>query len=413
LLARYCSLGCFLHIGKNIENFKFAEVNDKEMLDKLANIILSVVANDKRQDLATKFGITEDDDTKEYIRCYNGSAVSAITDAMLIATNKAKLKTTDPISEVAKDFAINVYHIIQQYPQEQAIEQVNKLLLNIFPEDILQTEFSDLASFIVASQVNIPRKQARKKQRLAARIKQHPIIFLQGVAGAGKSHMAQAVVTNLKNSGYENMPEPLVLSLGPQTKASDLFGTQQLQKNNNDTHTEFVAGPLLNWVMSDNPPLLILDEANLVEDGVLAPLAGLTNSPPQLSYAGKVYRLSEKHRIIITGNPENYDGRHMDSEISATILTLHYKSMTDIELAELIIKPALTTDLPENIKAEITNTALYLYNEYSKFIANDLGPRDLQDILARINKIIDHHGTNIELNQVYTHGSSKCSFYVI
>jgi MoxR-like ATPase len=399
LLARYCSPSCFLYIEKDIEKFKATEVNDKEMIDKLANIMLSVVADDQKQKLVIQFNITKDD-TNKYISCYNGSVVSTITDAMLIVSDK--LKTNDPISEVAKDYVFNIYQIIQNYPQKMAIKKVYELLLNIFPEDILQTEFSDLASAIVTSQVSIPRKQARKKQRLAARIKQHPIIFLQGLAGAGKSHMAQAVVTNLKNSGYENMPEPLVLSLGPQTKASDLFGTQQLQHVNDDTYTEFVAGPILQWAMSDNPPLLILDEANLVEDGVLAPLAGLTNSPPQLSYAGKVYRLSEKHRIIITGNPENYDGRHMDSAISATMLTLHYKAMTDTELAELIIKPALTTDLPENITAEITKTTLYLYNEYSKFIANDLGPRDLQDILARINRIIDHHGTNIKSTQVYS-----------
>jgi hypothetical protein len=398
LLARHCSARCFLGLEKNITDFNFTAMNDNETLDKLANIVLSVIADDEKQLFANQFAINNHNNQK--IIYYNNSIRSALIDAMLIAQDK--LKTTDPISKVAQNFAVEVYAISKKYPEKQAVQKISKALKNIFPIKLLQTEFKDLAYSLITAEINSNRKQTRKKQRLATRITAYPIIFLQGIAGAGKSHMAKTVVENLKASNYfDNMPKPLVLSLGPETTTSDLFGSQQLQQTENDVHTEFVAGPILNWVMNDNPPLLILDEANLALDGVLSPLAGLANKPPQLSYAGKVYPLSTKHRVIVTGNPNNYDGRHMDTELSSVMLTLHYNAMTNTDLAKLIIEPALTTNLPINTKQEIINSILYLHNEYNKIIANKLNPRDLQDIIARINRIIVHQDKKINLTQVY------------
>ena len=400
ILARHCSPSCFTSIEENIASFNFEKkIQNKDILDRLANIILTVIPDKQKQFFIDRFAIKNYENNQQ-ILYYNDSVRSAIIDVMLFAKNK--LKTTLPISIIAHNLAIKIYHIKQNNSLEQATISVYKLLLDIFSEELLQTEFSDLATDLISSSVHSYRKQARKKQRLVARIIQYPIIFLQGISGTGKTYMAQSVVHNLRKANeFKDMPEPLVLSLGPETKASDLFGSQQLKQTIDDGYTQFVAGPILKWAMNDNPPLLILDEANLVTDGVLAPLSGLTNKQPQLSYAGNIYQLSGKHRIIITGNPNNYDGRHMDSEISSSMLTLHYKSMTANDLAELIIKPALTPNLPIDVTAKITSSLVYLYDEYTKIIKHDLTPRDLQDILARINRIIFYQNRNLGVTQVY------------
>ena len=399
ILARYCSPSCFASTEKNIADFNFAKIQNKAVIDKLANIILAIIPDNQKQFFMDRFAVNNYNNNQQIVY-YNGSVRSTIIDAMLSANKK--LKTTLPISEIATSLAFKIYHIKKNNSLEQAITNIFKLLSDVFPEEFLQTEFNDLATNLVASSVNSYRKQARKKQRLAARIKQYPIIFLQGIAGSGKSHMAQAVVNNLKKTDeFKNMPEPLVLSLGPETKASDLFGSQQLQQTVDDAYTKFIAGPILKWAINDNPPLLILDEANLVTDGVLSPLAGLTSKQPQLSYAGKVYKLSGKHRVIITGNPNSYDGRSMDSEISASMLTLYHKAMTANDLAELIIKPALNVNLSSDITAEIINSLIYLYYEYDKIIKHKLTARDLQDILSRINRIICYQNNSLGIMQIY------------
>ena len=247
------------------------------------------------------------------------------------------------ISEQVKRIEGTITNIITRNNHDNAITKVTYTLKGVLPNTLLEGDFKDLPAALVTGSSGSKRRQERRVKRLAARVRQHPLVFLQGVAGAGKSHMARAVAGELKkNADWKTMPDPVVLSLGPETTPENLYGQQVLQEGmDGDQSTRFVPGPLLQWAMNKNPPVLILDEANMAREGLLAPLADLTRSPPQLCFKGEIYPLTDRHRVILTGNPESYDGRHMDSAIKPRMLTLYYRPLSPETLAELIVQPVL------------------------------------------------------------------------
>ena len=273
---------------------------------------------------------------------------------------------------------------------------VKSILKEVLPNTLLEEDFKDLPAALVTGEPGSHRRQLRRVKRLAARVSQHPLVFLQGVAGAGKSHMAQAVASELRQiKAWENTPEPTVLSLGPETTRESLYGQQVFQESIDDDHnTAFVPGPLLQWALNNNPPMLILDEANIAPEGVLSPLAGLTHKPPQLCFQGKIYPLSDRHRVILTGNPDFYDGRRMDSAIQQRMLTLYYRPLSPDTLAELVIQPALPQSWSPTLKAHTTRAILSLYTHYGNLLPDTLSPRDLQDVLACMNQILRHSGSD-------------------
>ena len=360
----------------------------EEDTDLLAEFLVGCVAKERRAGLARQLGINPH--SSEHCRYYDDGIQTRLRDALLVAGDQRK--SSAPVSEQVKTLEATITSIIDQNKPEQAITRIRDTLTDAFSGTLLVKDFKDLPTSLVTGHAGSRRRQQRRVKRLAARVSQYPLVFLQGVAGAGKSHIAQAVVGELKQKqGWETMPEPTVLSLGPETTPETLYGQQnQNELMDGDRSTSFVAGPLLKWAMNDNPPVLILDEANMVQEGVLAPLAGLTRKPPQLCFQGKTYLLSDRHRVILTGNPGHYDGRHMDSTLKKHLLTLYYRPLSPDTLAELIIQPALPQSWSPELRAHTTRAMLSLYQHYGNLLPDDLSPRDLQDVLAHMNQMLRH-----------------------
>ena len=410
-LARHCSPACFGEIYSNkLINLSFDNIKPNTAEIKiLANILLGLTEDDKKDEFKQKLDLDRyhkrntllKKKTIDYIY-YNGNLRSQLYDALLVMENKIEIQ--QPLSETVKSLAVQIEHAIDKHPKEIAIMEVFNLLTEVFPKDLLTTEINDLPELLVTGKVNHKRKQQRRIKRLTAKLQQHPIIFLRGVAGTGKSHMAKAVATEINKQYGTDMPDPLIISLSPETTSQDLFGKQQLKETDKDFKTEFVIGKILAWAMNTtNPPVLILDEANLVKEGVLALLAGLMQDPKQLVYGGKIYSLSEKHRVILTGNPDSYDGRSMDLAIKNAMLTMHYHNMNQDSLIELIIYPSLPTNWSETEKQQAIAAMLHLYTAYNDKFALNLGPRDLQDVLARMQISLMFYSKNkqsITLEQI-------------
>ncbi|WP_286198388.1 AAA family ATPase [Salinisphaera sp. G21_0] len=277
---------------------------------------------------------------------------------------------------------------------QQKSQQIREVLATAFENDQLPGQCQDLPDALLARQRPDRSRQERRLVHLARRVREHPLVFLQGEAGAGKTFMARAIAAR---AGY---PDCQVLQLGPNHTQEALFGGQQLVSyptgNRTEDHrTEFRKGPLLQWAaLTDNPPLLVLDEANLVPEGLLAPLAGLTRQPPVLHYQGREYTLSDRHRIILTGNPDHYSGRHLDNALKSRIPTFFYNPLPDSVLANAIILPNLPKAWPEHLKHQARDRLLTLYNQFRELL-DQTTPRDIIDVLATVRQILRHCATTL------------------
>ena len=383
-LVRHCPASAFSQLLPNGFN-----TPDKSALDQLACYLVGASEPLQRRDLAQSLGVAPE--AGSALQYYRGTRRTRLRDALLAAGSQRQ--GSEAVSEQVRSLDQRINQIIRQsQDQQQALNSTKEALGDCFPKDLLQDDFSDLAEALVQGSRGQRQRQQRRMRRLTERVRRHPLVFLQGEAGAGKSHMARAVAEQLRQAPDENSPPSQVLSLGPETSAEQLFGQAVIDEGiSDDATTTFKPGPILRWAMSRNPPLLVLDEANLAKEGVLAPLAGLMETPPRISYQGQDYTLSDQHRVILTGNPEHYNGRHMDSSLKKHLLTLYYRPLDQDMLAELIIRPVLPAHWPDDLKDRGVQTILSLYRQYGRLLPDALSPRDLQDVLCRISQTLRHY----------------------
>ena len=177
-----------------------------------------------------------------------------------------------------------------------------------------------------------------------------------------------------------------------------------------DNHTELEPGPILKWAEMEEPPVLILDEANLVKLGVLQSLQGLNRKPPEISIMGRVIKLTDKHRIIMTGNPEYYDGRIVDPVLRKNTLTLYYRPFKESILAETIVEPAIPGEWPEALREYAVSTVSELYGRYRQVLpGHAFSPRDIKDILARVKDYCgDKSPSKEQFNAVLWQSTLEC-----
>ncbi|MBO9496089.1 hypothetical protein J7438_18665, partial [Thalassotalea sp. G20_0] len=116
--------------------------------------------------------------------------------------------------------------------------------------------------------------------------------------------------------------------------------------------------------------------------------AGLTRQPPVLHYQGREYELNDRHRIILTGNPDHYSGRHLDNTLKSRIPTFFYNPLPDTVLANAIILPNLPRAWPDHLKQQARDRLLTLYNQFRELL--ETTPRDITDVLATVRQILRH-----------------------
>ena len=367
-------------------------------------------------------------DGDSYRRCYN---------ALIAAGREGRQKPEQPVHQQALELSAQ----LSELGGDAGIPQITEILKQWITPELLGKDFRDLPEAITAGQ-DTHYRQLRRVRRLTEKLESTPLIMLKGEAGTGKTYTAFAVA-----NAYANGKSPLVMSMSPEHTQADLFGKdvlkakavriskkqlafspnpnalwralcraqkqprnsshviltfdqktrqrlrEQLSEDDfytlveqfSDNYTEFESGPLLKWAEMSDPPVLILDEANLVKTGALEPLTGLKKTPPVLSIHGRVIPLTSKHRVLMTGNPESYDGRLIDPKLRKETLTLYYRPMSDSVLAEVILQPGMPGHWSEDCKDLAVSHCMTLYQQFRKILPNHtFGPRDLKDILARL-----------------------------
>ncbi len=172
------------------------------------------------------------------------------------------------------------------------------------------------------------------------------IIVLKGPAGVGKTHAVRKLLGKDKNNNY-NYYE----------------GEKGFQE----------------WLLKGDKPFLI-DEANTAMPGMYDYLKGLSRG--FIYYNGVEYKLSPKHKIIATGNPENYPNRYYHRLFQEYGETLYFQKPDEYYLIKHILTPILSPyrlDKPAYIQAMLT--AINLIETYNPYMIISL--RDYENIAMR------------------------------
>ena len=375
-LARHCPVAVHEKIDR-------LDGVDQQALDKLAYYLVG--AADSPHLLARCLRVDPHGASAQSY--YDGTRRATLRDALVSARDDIQQGTV--ISKALFTMETIVASMLsKRWTDETKVLRLTIMLGYCFTGLELPLSCIGLVEALVAGKRHIPLRQERRLRRLADRIGQHPAVFLQGETGVGKTFMARAVA---EKAGYQDC---MVIQLGSDREA--LFGGQQLISENGDHCTRFEPGPLLQWAANcDNPPLLVLDEANLAPDDVIAPLAGLNCQPPVLNYLGHRHELTDRHRVIYTGNPAHYDGRStIDPGQTPTFFYHHADQAT---LIETVILPDLPPYWSQADKQLACERLLALFNPFSELVqSRDV--RGIKDVLATIAQILRHHQGSQSLN---------------
>ncbi len=155
---------------------------------------------------------------------------------------------------------------------------------------------------------------------------------------------------------------------------------------------------LLKWAKTqpeagDDYVTLVLDEANLAENGLLETLKGLWDTPPRIFVNGQPFSVTARHRVILTGNPDSYAGRRMDAALQEKMQCIYYPVLNAAFLQDRVVEPALyqhlLAHLPEPkaqlLAQQAAKGVLPLWKCYQGLLPeHEFTPRDLTDICAWI-----------------------------
>lgn len=427
-LARHLTPACLPGLAQ------FSPIPDQN-IDALLPIVTSCARTEQQPQLERQ--LQSSTQPPDRLRQLHGRHYRTAYNALMAAGQEGRLYKEDSVHNQA----LMLSRQLATQPEPLSTETAAAISRQWFTPELLNGDFKDLPEALVSGKTSHIR-QLRRVRRLADKVGSSALIMLKGEAGTGKTYTAYAVAAQMADG-----QEPLVLSLSPEHTQEDLFGREVIKPRTvtinksqlpysehpgalwqtlckvtgypgrsshieitfdrktrqflqeklpegeyyriledfEDNATEFEPGPLMKWAQSPNPPILILDEANLARQGVLHPLLGLRQVPPRITIHGRTIQLTSQHRVIMTGNPESYDGRIVDPEFRQHSLTLYYRPMGQETLQESVLTPGLPQEWPQSLTEHATKTCMQLYNQFHRVLPeHTFGPRDLKDILARI-----------------------------
>ena len=366
-------------------------------------------------------------DSGDGIQTYQGNRLSLLYNTLLVMASESNYQGI-PVHQYAMILNYQLSAIAQQHhpanPVVQLRQHLRRQLQHCFPEPLPAKSLRTLAADWLQASRNHNQQQPKRLAQLMAMLKQHKIIELVGPSGTGKSCLAETTGQALQKQQYSPMDWLAVaiglqsarqavknMTLGPNTTWEDLYGAITLKKDRfGNLVSQVVPGQISEWARSSRPGLLVLNEANLVSHGLLSPLTGLLLSPPRLCANGETIWLTDKHRVLLTGNPESYLGRNLEPALKSRVPRLYYRPLPQSVLKQAIIEPLLPDGWPMELTSTAPATILSLLAEYEKLVSADyeLTPRDLKDIMARFKMIATDAPCPTKNEQLFALADEAC-----
>ncbi|WP_422135416.1 AAA family ATPase [Endozoicomonas sp. ALD040] len=269
---------------------------------------------------------------------------------------------------------------------------------------------SALARDLYHGEISQKDRESRRLSRLHDRLTDSPVIFLQGETGTGKSYFSARVA---KTSGPTS-----VICLGPCDSEQTLMNRWQwLEHTDGDRSMALQNRALMEWASTESNKdgeyiTLVLDEANLAKAGLLASLNGLWEPQPCIYVNGHPVKVSEKHRVILTGNPDHYSGRQMDPALKEKLPRAYYPRLDQAFLRDRVVEPALVRHLHRHLPEQQINdiahraskSVMALWQYYQELLpGHEFTPRDLTDICSWVGWYLDRalpRGDSVSCEQV-------------
>ena len=376
VLARHCP-------GTIHQSLEFGDKPTDEALHQLALHLAGAAPDHRQRVVARRLGVGMHELVR--VRFYDGLVRATVRDALV--AGKAWLPAGTVLSQTLAELTRQLETVLNgPEPEQQKWLHVQKILTPLLKR--WPPSLQDLPRALISGQRHAHARRERRLIHLVERVKEHPVVFLQGPAGVGKSFMARSI------AGRAGFSACQVVQLGPGQTQDSLCGGPELVTTEQDSCTRFKPGTLIQWATEpEKPPLLVLDEANLAPKGTLAPLAGLSRQTPVLDLLGNQYVLSPAHRIILTGNPSSYPGRN---PLTLPVPTLYYHEL-DRAQTEAIIRPKLPP-WPETCRQVACDRLLSLFHHFREIVALT-SIRDLNDVLATVDQILRYHPTPLLLSE--------------
>ncbi|WP_422135419.1 AAA family ATPase [Endozoicomonas sp. ALD040] len=372
----------------------FPKQGKKDVMDRLCAMILAHAPEKQRDAIAYQLAV-DPAATKPWqsLAIKPTRQIKRLQDA-LASGWQLLLPSGQTRSNTIHALATDCFHISKTANAEaEGIERIKHRLSELLKwQGSADEPLSALARDLYYGEMSQEDRESRRLSRLHDRMTDSPVIFLQGETGTGKSYFSAKLA---KASGQAS-----VISLGPSDSEQTLMKRWQWQQHGDgDRSMAEQNRALMEWANTKSDKdgeyiTLVLDEANLAEAGLLASLNGLWEPEPCIYVNGHPVKVSEKHRVILTGNPDHYSGRQMDPTLKEKLPKAYYPRLDQAFLRDRVVEPALLNHLQRHKINDIAHRAsksvMALWQYYQELLPDhEFTPRDLTDICSWVGWYLD------------------------
>ncbi|WP_448218316.1 AAA family ATPase [Endozoicomonas sp. 2B-B] len=370
----------------------------RNFLDRLCALIVALGPEEHRQAMAYQLKV-DPEAAKRYppLTIRPSRQIKRLQDA-LVSGWQLRLLPGQTRSDVIQALATDCFHIVRTANSEaEGIERIKRQLFESMAwQGSTDMPWSALARDLYHGEISQKDRESRRLSRLLDRLTDSPVIFLQGETGTGKSYFSARMA---KTSGQAS-----VLSLGPSDSEQTLMKRWQWQQHADGDRTMMQQNrALMEWANTKSDKdgeyiTLVLDEANLTQAGLLASLNGLWEPQPRIYVNGHPVKVSPKHRVILTGNPDHYAGRQLDPDLKEKLPRAYYPRLDRAFLRDRVVEPALVKHLQEHLMEHQINdiahsaskSVMALWQYYQELLPDhEFTPRDLTDICSWVGWYLD------------------------
>ncbi|WP_422442445.1 MULTISPECIES: AAA family ATPase [unclassified Endozoicomonas] len=372
----------------------FPEQGEKDVMDRLCAMILAHAPEKQRDAIAYQLAV-DPAATKPWqsLAIEPARQIKRLQDALACGW-QLPLHSGQTRSDAIHGLASDCFHRARTAGSEtEGIERIkNQLSESLKWQGSADEPLSALARDLYHGEMSQEDRESRRLSRLHDRLMDSPVIFLQGETGTGKSYFSAKMA---RASGQAS-----VISLGPSDSEQTLMKRWQWHYHaDGDRSMAEQNRALMEWANTKSDKdgeyvTLVLDEANLAEAGLLASLNGLWEPQPCIYVNGHPVRVSEKHRVILTGNPDHYAGRQMAPALKEKLPRAYYPRLDQAFLRDRVVEPALLNQLQRHQINDIAHSAsksvMALWQYYQELLPeHEFTPRDLTDICSWVGWYLD------------------------